>query len=96
MFKLHQVLILKKYFFSSHAIRVNDTLYVSGMLGVDPTTGALVDGGIEAETRRALQTIGLILTAANTTYENGQEIVMKNIKSFVIYSCQNYRTSCRY
>lgn len=58
-------------FICSPAVRVNDTLYVSGNIGTDPTTGQLVDGGIEAQTRQALKNIGLTLAAANTSYENG-------------------------
>src|SRR4030095_5345902 len=38
----------------SPGILVGDTLYVSGHLGRDPVTSALVPGGIEPETRQAL------------------------------------------
>ena len=33
----------------SQAVVVDKTVYVSGQLGMCPTTGALVDGGVEAE-----------------------------------------------
>jgi len=38
-------------------------LFVSGQLGMDPDLGSLVPGGVEAETRRALQNLDAILTA---------------------------------
>jgi reactive intermediate/imine deaminase len=44
----------------SEAVRVGDTLYLSGALGIDDT-GSLVAGGIEAETRQALANIAAVL-----------------------------------
>lgn len=38
-------------------------LFVSGQLGMAPDTGSLVPGGVEAETRQALQNLDAILTA---------------------------------
>ena len=40
------------------------TLYVSGQLGIDPATGALAEGGIEAQARQSLTNIKNILEAA--------------------------------
>lgn len=48
----------------SQAVRVDDTLYLSGQLGVDPATGRLVEGGVRAETRQALANCRAILEAA--------------------------------
>ncbi|MEM7610151.1 MAG: Rid family detoxifying hydrolase [Pseudomonadota bacterium] len=45
----------------SDAVRAGDTLYLSGKLGIDPQTGELADGGIQAETLRALQNISRTL-----------------------------------
>src|SRR5665213_515955 len=36
----------------SQAVRVGDTVYVSGQIPLDPVSGALVSGDIEAEVRR--------------------------------------------
>lgn len=41
----------------SEVVRVGSTLYLSGQLGVDPETGQLVSGGVQAETRRIMQNI---------------------------------------
>ena len=47
----------------SEAVRVNDTLYLSGMVGVKPGTDALVPGGIEAESRQTMDNIRMTLEA---------------------------------
>lgn len=41
----------------SEAVRFGNTLYLSGAIGIDPKTSALVAGGITAETRQTLQNI---------------------------------------
>jgi 2-iminobutanoate/2-iminopropanoate deaminase len=49
---------------------VADTLvFASGQLGLDPSTGEIVPGGIEAETRQALQNIHSVLEAAGTSMD---------------------------
>jgi len=39
----------------SAAIKTDEYIFTSGQLGIDPTTGELVPGGIEAETHQALK-----------------------------------------
>jgi len=41
----------------SGAVRVGNMLYLSGSIGVDPTTKKLVAGGIEAETKQTMELI---------------------------------------
>ena len=41
----------------SEAVRVGGTLYLSGAIGLDPATGQLAPGGIQAETRQTLENI---------------------------------------
>ena len=48
----------------SQAIRAGGLLFLSGQVGLDPATGALVEGGLEAETTRALQNLEAVLRAA--------------------------------
>jgi 2-iminobutanoate/2-iminopropanoate deaminase len=50
----------------SQAVRLGDILYVSGQLGVDPQTRALVAGGIRDQTRQAIDNIETILSAAGS------------------------------
>ena len=53
----------------SQAVSKNGLLFVSGQLGLDPATGALVEG-VEAQTRRALQNLVAILAAAGLGTKN--------------------------
>jgi 2-iminobutanoate/2-iminopropanoate deaminase len=39
-------------------------LYTAGQIPLDPATGAVVDGGIAAQTRRVLANLGEVLAAA--------------------------------
>jgi 2-iminobutanoate/2-iminopropanoate deaminase len=50
----------------SQAVRAGGLLWVSGQIGLDPSTGALVAGGIEAETRRVLDNLRGVLEAAGS------------------------------
>ena len=47
----------------SQAVSRQGLLFVSGQLGMDPATGALAEG-VDAQTRRALQNLVAILSAA--------------------------------
>ncbi len=48
----------------SQAIGVGDLVFCSGQIGLDPATGNLVDGGIEAQAERALKNLSAVLDAA--------------------------------
>ncbi len=50
----------------SGAIKAKLFVFTSGQLGIDPETGSLVDGGVEAETRQALTNLKLFLEAAGS------------------------------
>jgi reactive intermediate/imine deaminase len=48
----------------SQAVRAGDTLYISGQIPLDPASGQLVTGDIEAEIRRVFDNITAIAQAA--------------------------------
>ncbi len=48
----------------SQAILIDNTLYVSGQIGIDPFTGAFAEGGPEAQVRQIMQNIQAILKEA--------------------------------
>jgi 2-iminobutanoate/2-iminopropanoate deaminase len=48
----------------SQAIRTDDTLYVSGQIGIDPQSGDMVTGGFEDETRQVLENLSAVVEAA--------------------------------
>ena len=52
----------------SQALRVDRTLYCSGQVALDPKTGALVAGGIEAETKQVLANLDAVLTAGGSSW----------------------------
>ena len=54
----------------SQATLVNNTLYISGQVGIDPETGELIDSEIEAQTEQVVKNISAILTEAGFTFEN--------------------------
>lgn len=54
----------------SQAVRIGDFVYTSGQLGVAPSTGQMVDGGVEEQTRQALTNAMSVLAAAGTGLEN--------------------------
>ncbi|KAK6740754.1 hypothetical protein RB195_008916 [Necator americanus] len=53
----------------SQAVRVDNTIYVSGSLGLDPKTGELKNG-IKEQAHQSLKNIGEILKAAGVGYGN--------------------------
>ncbi len=54
----------------SQGIDAGATVYCSGQLGLDPATGTLVDGGVEAQAHRALRNLTAVLDAAGLTFAN--------------------------
>jgi 2-iminobutanoate/2-iminopropanoate deaminase len=52
----------------SPAIRAGNLLFISGQVGFDPTTGALIDGDISAQTDQVMRNIGALLEAAGTDF----------------------------
>ena len=51
----------------SQAVKAGNFVFVSGQIPLDPQTGTLVIGGIEAETHRVIKNIEAILEEANAT-----------------------------
>ncbi len=48
----------------SQAIEVNGTLYISGQVPIDPSTGKIAGDDITTQTRQVMENIGAILKAA--------------------------------
>ena len=48
----------------SQAVQVGDTLFLAGQIALDPTTGRIVKGGIEAQTRQVMANLTAVLAAA--------------------------------
>lgn len=54
----------------SQAILAGNTLYVSGQIPIIPTTGKLLEGTIEEETKQVMENLKAVLTAAGATFEH--------------------------
>ena len=54
----------------SQAIEIDNTLYLAGQIGLDPTTGKLVDGGINEQTNRVMKNLEAVLDAAGYRFDN--------------------------
>ncbi len=54
----------------NQAILHGNMLYTSGQIAMDPTTGELVLGTIEEETKLVMENLKAILTEAGMTFEN--------------------------
>jgi 2-iminobutanoate/2-iminopropanoate deaminase len=51
----------------SQGIAVDGFVFCSGQIGLDPTSGELVEGGVEAQADRALRNLGAVLDAAGAS-----------------------------
>ncbi|OAB29158.1 2-iminobutanoate/2-iminopropanoate deaminase [Flavobacterium fryxellicola] len=54
----------------NQAVLKGDTLYTSGQIAINPTTGELVTATIEIETEQVMQNMKAVLEAAGMTFEN--------------------------
>lgn len=53
----------------SQAVQAGGLLFVSGQIPIDPASGELVQGGVEAETHQVLNNLKAILEAAGSSLE---------------------------
>lgn len=70
----------KKIIFSEHApkpigpysqaVLINDFLFVSGQIGINPKLNKLVEGGVENEFKQIMENIGEILASIGLDYSN--------------------------
>ncbi|NUY79979.1 RidA family protein [Flavobacterium sp. MAH-1] len=54
----------------SQAVQFGDTLYTSGQIAIDPTTGHLVLGNVESETKQVMENLKAVLEAADMGFEH--------------------------
>lgn len=54
----------------SQAVKANNTLYVSGQIPIDQSTGQLIEGTIEEETEQVMENLGFILVEAGLTFND--------------------------
>ena len=68
----------------NQAIKVNDTLYVSGQIGLDPKTMVFINESIEKETEQVMQNLSAVLKAARMNFEDviKTTIFLDNMSNF--------------
>lgn len=54
----------------SQAVEVNNTIYISGQLPIDPKTGQFPEGGIKEQTQQSFNNIKAILAEAGLTTDH--------------------------
>lgn len=52
----------------AQAVRWGNLLFLSGQVGIDPATGQLVEGGVEAQARQVFRNLEAVLTAAGINF----------------------------
>ena len=53
----------------SQAVTAGGAVYLSGQIGLDPSSGQLVAGGVEAEAKRVMENLRAVLAAAGVGFE---------------------------
>ena len=68
----------------STAVKVGDVVYLSGALGTKPGGGGLADGGIEGQTRQALENLKAALALAGGTMDDVVKctVFLADVKDF--------------
>ena len=54
----------------SQAVRSGASLYLSGQIGIDPRSGRLVEGGVEAQARQVFANMAAVLKAAGGDFSS--------------------------
>lgn len=68
----------------SQAVMIQNTLYVSGQIALNPASNEMVNADIKTETRQVMKNIQNILMAANLTFTNVVKctIFIKDMNAF--------------
>ena len=68
----------------NQAILVNDTLYLSGQIGLDPRLMKMVEGDIKKETEQVMENLKNVLEAAEMTFNHviKSSIFLSDIEDF--------------
>lgn len=72
----------------SQATVVGDLLFTSGQIAIDPKTGAIVEGGVEAETEQVMKNLAAVLEAAGTDFDRVVKTTcfLADIKDFAAFN----------
>ncbi|WP_437508243.1 RidA family protein [Sorangium sp. So ce1099] len=70
----------------SQAVRAGDLVFCSGQIPIDPATGELVAGGIEAQTTQVIKNLSEVLSAAGASWNDVVKttIYLTNLADFAV------------
>lgn len=77
----------------NQAVLINDTLYTSGQIAINPKTGELVLDDIQTETKLVMENLKAVLAVADMTFEHvvKTSIFISDMHNFAqineVYSC---------
>lgn len=68
----------------NQAVLSGNTLYISGQIPMDATTGKLIEGDIKKETKQSMENLSAILKAADMTFDHvvKSTIFLKDMHQF--------------
>jgi 2-iminobutanoate/2-iminopropanoate deaminase len=68
----------------NHAVRIGDLLFSAGQIPIDPATGNLITGDIQAQTERVLQNVKAVLDDQKLTFAHvvKSTVFMTNLGDF--------------
>lgn len=68
----------------SQAVKAGKFLYTSGQIPLDPATGNIVEGGVQAQTRRVMENLKEVLVQAGTSFDQviKTTVFIKNMDNF--------------
>ena len=68
----------------SQAVRYGGLVFPAGQIALDPATGQIVEGGLEAQTRQVMENLKAILEAAGSSLDNVLKttVFMVNLDDF--------------
>lgn len=72
----------------SQAMVSGNTVFTSGQIAIDPSTGALVAGGIAEQTEQVMKNLGEVLAAAGSSYAATVKTTcfLADIKDFGVFN----------
>ncbi|KQC31286.1 RidA family protein [Flagellimonas eckloniae] len=72
----------------SDAVQVGNVFYLSGQIGMDHSTRTLVEGGIEAETKKSIKNIEEVLAQHGMTLDNVVKctVILNSISDYNVFN----------
>lgn len=72
----------------SQAIQAGNFVFTAGQIGLDPTSGKLVKGGIKEQARQVMENLRAVLKAASTDFSGVVKttVFLKDINDFMHFN----------